>query len=689
MERRADDLLKAFYSKYILVLEIDLENDTLTQLYKNNDVDNDQENLFERYSRFNDWYCDERVEADCRADRKQKGTLEYIRDQLFRHDYYETVYTVDTAKWRKSTFISTQRSSDGQCVKALLCFEEESNYRAIKLKRLEMENCEYTQLISALAVKEFILYSWDVSDDTYVCIWRNPKTGERFDKYQIEGYGFSDHMMQLIVREVYDQDQEPLLRIMNRDLIKKELCDRADFSVNFRAKTEDGARFCRARFIKYGTADEVKKILVAVSDADERVREEMQRRSIVEDALLEARHVNEAKNMFLSNMSHDIRTPLNAVVGYASLAMADIDQEDKLKDYLNNILVSSRQLVRLVNDVLDLVRIESGRIMIEENAEDIKQIVEELREIIRPQVESKKLKFVLDEYSIRDTKIYCDKLRFIQIMLNLLKNAVNYTPEGGTVTFEITQRDYAPKGYVAYKFLISDTGVGMSEEFQSRVFEPFERESNSTKSGIFGTGLGLTIVRQLVQMMGGTVSFKSVEGEGTTFLVFLEFAIQEEDGTRAEYKASEQTINDEHLAEESAKELKHLEFEDKRFLVVEDNDINREILKEIMRRLGAEVDDVSDGNQAVDRIRCADPGYYDCVLMDVQMPVMDGCEATRKIRQLPDEKRASTAIIGVSANTFKEDRKKANEAGMDGYVAKPINLSELKKIIIDVIEHDS
>ncbi len=523
----------------------------------------------------------------------------------------------------------------------------------------------------------------------------------------------------------------------------------------------------------------------------------------LQDALAAAQHANRAKTTFLNNMSHDIRTPMNAIIGFTSLAAAHIDNKEQVKDYLTKIATSSNHLLSLINDVLDMSRIESGKVKIEEKESSLPEILHDLKTIVQADIMSKQLDFYIDTVDVVNEHVLCDKLRLNQILLNLLSNAMKFTKPGGMVSVRILQKRNAPEGYADYEFQVKDTGVGMSPEFLKHVFDPFERERTSTVRGIQGTGLGMAITKNIVDMMGGTVSVDSEVGKGTTFTVSLQFKtcsgsvkqetipqlrglralVADDDfntcssvtkmlaaiGMRPDWTTSgkeavlrvklagEQedkyavyiidwlmpdmngievvrriraligeetpiivlTAYDWSDIEEEARkagvtafcfkpiflsELKEIlespftvknkeealqetfSFHGKEILLVENNELNQEIAVEILKEVGFDVDVANDGVVAVERMREAKPGRYELILMDIQMPVMDGYEATRQIRALENPDVAGIPIIAMTANAFDEDKKAALEAGMNGHIAKPIDVSKLLELLWKIVK---
>ena len=402
----------------------------------------------------------------------------------------------------------------------------------------------------------------------------------------------------------------------------------------------------------------------------ERAEKELQQKEMLQDALKRAKQATMARTVFLRNMSHDIRTPLNAVIGFTELAHKE-ENMDHIKDYLSKINLSGNHLLEIVNEVLEISRIESGQTKLEEKVWDLKEIVKEVEVIITEQAKEKRQAFHVDIEEIKDSYIYCDKLRIKEILLNLLGNSVKFTNEEGKISLTIRQKHYDAEGFGCYQMIVQDNGCGMSQEFIDKIFEPFEREYTSTDSGIEGTGLGMPIVKHFVDMMNGTIRILSKENEGTKIIVEFKFCLANQDMKQEEN-------------ENLSKDPYH--FKEKRLMLVEDNELNREITEEVLKEAGFQVDSVENGKEAIKQLTAEPVGYYDLILMDIQMPVMDGYEATRQIRNLEDQKYAAIPIIALSANAFEEDKESSYMAGMNEHLAKPMDVNKLMKILKHVLK---
>ena len=411
-------------------------------------------------------------------------------------------------------------------------------------------------------------------------------------------------------------------------------------------------------------ADELEAVNAQLREAYAR---ELEHRTMLRNALSEAEAANVAKNTFLSNMSHDIRTPLNAVVGYASLISAHGGEAERVRAYSDKVLAASEQLLDVVNETLEISRMEAGHVQLAEAECSLSELVMQVRMDMVDLADRADVTLACDIGPLAHDRVLVDAVRLSHVLTQLVDNAIKYSPAGSTVRISVAENAGAPQGFASFRFVVADKGVGMEPAFMERMFMPFERESNTTASGVQGTGLGLTIVRNVLDLMEGELAVESAPGEGSTFTVDITFRQAPAD-VAAEVPRPSRGRGPVH-----------------RILLVEDNELNREIACCLLDDAGYAVDTAENGEVAVGMIEEADACAYDLVLMDIQMPVMDGYAATRAIRALPDPLRASLPIIAVSANAFSEDRKRSLECGMDAHLPKPLDVHRLQSLIEKVV----
>lgn len=667
----------------------------------------------------------------------------------------------------------------------------------LQAKRNERRQMELVQALSL----DFTLVCF-VEPDTGMLV--PVRTGRReLDNIFETRISLQESMEQYINKWVYEEDRETLRHAVSLDTLKEELSGKQVYSVNYRKQQDDQIIYFQMKAVSTSTEDGSQGIVLGFRSVDAEIRREMEQNTLLENALSQANHASKAKTVFLSNMSHDIRTPMNAIVGFTNLAITHINQTDLVAEYLKKIQTSGNHLLSLINDILDMSHIESGKIHLEEKLCSLPEILHGLRNILQADIHAKQLELHIDTVDVVDEEIYCDKLRLNQVLLNLLSNAVKYTGAGGNVSMRITEKAGAPAGYANYVFTIKDTGIGMSPEFVARIFEPFERERNSTISKIQGTGLGMAITKNIVDMMNGSISVTSEQGVGSEFTVSFTFRLHEEKkesmilpelksckalvvdddfntcdsvsymlgqiGMQAEWTLSgKEAVLRSHQAvmrgidysvyivdwllpdmngvevtrrirketgenvpiiiltaydwsdiETEAKEAgvtafcnkplflselssclqsvlrpkspepetaeKEMPLRDiRRILLAEDVEMNQELAVAILENAGFAVDVADNGQIALEKLKKSEPGDYQAILMDIQMPVMDGYEATKRIRKLENRELASIPIIAMTANAFTEDREEALKCGMNSHIAKPIDVQLLFKTLDDV-----
>lgn len=470
-------------------------------------------------------------------------------------------------------------------------------------------------------------------------------------------YPYEATCRQYISERVHPDDRQMMRDAMRIERVLQELSDKTEYVSTYKTLVDGEKHYYQ---FKYMRLENTKHIVAGFQNIDALIAKEREVQETLASALKAEERSNRAKTMFLNSMSHDIRTPLNAIIGYTTLASAHVEDTEMIRRYLSRIATAGNHLLSLVNDVLDMSHIESGNIQLDELPVCIPDVVDELQLILQTSISERQLQLIVDMNEIVHQYVYTDKLRLNQVLMNILSNAVKFTKPGGSIFFKVKELPETKDGWVNYRFRISDTGIGMSEEFVNHVFETFSREQTSTVSGIQGSGLGMAIAKNIVDLLGGTIQVRSKSGKGTEFVVSLQFR-----------------ICDSPVEMENSIENIKTDFTGKKLLLVEDNELNREIAVEILSEAGFEIDIAEDGNIAVEKMHHALPGQYDLILMDIQMPLMDGYEATRQIREFADPRIANIPIIAMTANAFEEDRQKALRAGMDGHIAKPIDIPKM------------
>ena len=543
----------------------------------------------------------------------------------------------------------------------LLIYREHQN-----LKLLESENtCEKQMLIESNSEVKTIILGIDPRKDTYKVLSTAP------DEKRLQSVAEA-RFSQLAAMIANDIDEEYQGEYKKRFSIEKfrEIAQQQHKNeyYEFRARRNGAMHWIGAEAVAVHVANQDSMIVYSERIIDEAKKEEAENRQVLQNALDMAEQANHAKTTFLNSMSHDIRTPMNAIIGFTSLAMDRIDDREQVMDYLQKISTSGNHLLSLINDILDMSRIESGSMKMEEVQVHLPEVLQELKTIVQPDMDAKEMNFSIDTTGIADENVMCDKLHFNQIMLNLLSNAIKYTPVGGTISVEVIQKSAVTADYGCYECHVKDNGMGMSEEFQKHIFEPFSREQTRTISGIQGTGLGMAITRNIVKMLGGAISVASKPGQGTEFVVSLQFRICRE-------------LNRSTVPAKTSEEETEISLKGRKVLLAEDNELNREIVTAILEDAGIKVTSVKNGIEAVEAAAKAEPGEYDWILMDIQMPLMDGYTATREIRTLKDIRIADIPIIALTANAFDSDKQKALKTGMNGFVAKPVSPEKLLKMM--------
>lgn len=538
-------------------------------------------------------------------------------------------------------------------------------------KLINQEYLRRLEVIEGLSVNyESILYV-NLDSDKVLPYRVSGRIEEQFrDNLQADGFLSYDNFY--IDTWVHPDDRETFTRVTRPEYIREKLSGNKTYYINYRIMFEGEIQYLQLRIVNVGNQKRISQVVMGYRRVDEEIRREMEQKQMLEEALNNRNLAIIARNTFLSNMSHDMRTPLNAISGYTMLARKHLDKAEEVREYLDKIEESGRQLLDLIEKVLELSWMESRDIHITETECNLRSVMQDVYESMLPLAAEKHIRITLDTDEIRHADVRGDQEKLAQLLTYLMRNAVSYTENGGKVELTAKEVKRLPNDYVLCQFIVKDTGIGISSDFQKRIFDPFERENNTTVSGVHGTGLGLTIARDIVEMMGGTIDLESALGKGSMFTVTLSFGIQERLSAGAEEEGNvlSQLLN-------------------MRILLAEDNEINMEIETEILTGLGFYIDQAKDGRIALEKVCNSEAGYYDMILMDIQMPVLDGWQAAKQIRMLPDPERAHIPIIALSANAFESDKRKSIESGMDEHLTKPIDIPLLLRTMARIIRMHS
>ena len=667
VRKRNTDIIEILASEYTSVYYIDLTTDELDPYTMNEETETEFGTVFRSGIKYSDafkMYVDTLVYDEDKAMMLKAGSIYNILDEL--HD--------------KKTFVTTYRSdNEGDpryCEMKFVKVGEDDNPQAVALGfsviddvyRKDLADKQREEFINGLADDYEAVFHVDFELNTIETVRmsdaylkRNPSLEQ---KMSYPAY------VDAVSANIVTEDKASFIEALSHENVNREFKKEDAFFHNYRIERDGNITYYQLKIIHTGKWETDKNFLIGVHNMDELTRAQVEQEEILEEAREEAESANRAKSTFLFNMSHDIRTPMNAIIGFNNMAIKNIDNREKLLDCLGKVDLSSQHLLSIINDVLDMARIESGKVTIEEERVIITEAATGLSAIVNQSVKDKNITFNVDFSKVQHNCVFADKLRVNRVLMNVANNAVKYTDDGGTITYKIIETKSYKPGYASYEFIVEDTGIGMSEEFLEHIYEAFTRESTSTISGIQGTGLGMAITKELVELMKGKIKIDSKLGEGTKVSIHFDFRIADESFVESK----------------SIEDLSSL-LTDKYVLLVEDNELNREIAKDILEDMKMVVDTAEDGIFAVEKIvdltKDESKRRYDFVLMDIQMPKMDGYKATTEIRNIDNKYAKSVPIIAMTANAFAEDKQKAIESGMNDHLAKPINIDDLVSKLVD------
>lgn len=542
-------------------------------------------------------------------------------------------------------------------------------YDVTKSMQQEAEKQENFRRVMNLSDDFDAIYDVDLDTGKYAVFKRN----ENKTEYLVDNIEQTKNYYQLnnlaIKNTVYTEDQQMMRDNLSKENLLNYFKKENAMTLEYRVYDHNDASkilWFKMRLVRVGDWTDRRKIIVGVINNNENWHKEKEFQEKLQDALSKAQSANRAKTTFLNNMSHDIRTPMNAILGFTSIASKHLDDSKQVGECLEKITESSDHLLSLINDVLDMSYIESGKMSLNIHDEKISEMVETLENIAKPDAQMKEIDFKIHMENITNNVIVCDKLRLKQVLLNIISNAIKYTKFGGYVDFSVTQLPNEKANFGKYEFRVKDNGIGMSKEYQKILFDPFTREKSGVASEVKGSGLGMAITKKIVDMMGGTIEVQSELGKGSEFVVVFDFPV-----------VSELTLEN----DTNEKKEEKIDLSGMKVLLVDDNDFNREIASIILTDEKINVTEAVNGKEAFDKIQKSKKGDFDLVLMDVQMPILNGYESTKLIRALENKDVSDIPIIAMTANAFEEDKKAALNCGMNDHIAKPIDIGKLKTVL--------
>lgn len=659
-ERRSNEVISAISKIYWVIYLVDLEKDTC-----------------ERIASVGEGYQASR--KVCAASQAFEDILRYIvseeywdhmRDfvdtrtlvtRLSQEDTITTTYRARTGEWRQARFIVKTRDEKGRA-KDLL-------YMVNPIDRAKQKEMQYQAVMNALGQDFSVIFLTDLRQDTIEMIrgMEDTHIGLRLEDVH---YRYSGWIRYACEHLVCEENREEMAFLLSPAHLEAELLLHKTYSVRCHVHPNPaGHEYFEVRAVLFQQDENHFEVIMGYRALDQMIREERKNQQRLEEALHQVELANEAKSAFLFNMSHDIRTPMNAILGFSHLLRMHKEEPEKILDYTEKIEKSGEYLLSLINNVLELSRIESGKSQLDETIIDTKELNDAVCYLFENQMKAKQISFTR---TLRTTHrfIYADKVKLQEILLNLLSNACKYTPPGGKVSFDVCSAPSQEEGVELFTSTIRDNGIGMTKEFLAHIFEAFTRARSSTESRQPGFGLGMGIAKKLTELMGGTITVESEPGKGTTFTVRVPHRIA---------KCPEK----EFYAEQSV--LPDTVLQGRRILLAEDNDLNAEIAEELLKDAGLLVERARDGIECLAMLEKRKPHWYDLILMDIQMPNMDGYKATTIIRRLEDPRLSKIPIIAMTANAFAEDKAKAAAFGMNAHVAKPFDIRVLKRVMADVL----
>lgn len=659
-ERQSNEVISAISKIYWSIYLIDLEKDTCERIAAVGEGYQASGKVYAASRAFDDLWKDI-VSEEYHGSMRAFVDTRTLAMRLSQEDTITTAYRARTGEWRQARFIVKTRDEKGRA-KDLL-------YMVNPIDRAKQKEMQNQAVMNALGQDFSVIFLTDLRQDTIELI-RGMEDTHVGRKLEDVHYRYSEWIRYACEHLVHEADREEMAVLLSPSRLEEELLRHKMYSVRCHVRPNPaGNEYFEVRAVLSQQDEDHFEVIIGHRALDQIIHEERKKQQQLEEALRQVELANKAKSTFLFNMSHDIRTPMNAILGFSHLLRMYKDKPERILDYTEKIEKSGEFLLSLINNVLELARIESGKSGIEESIIDMKELYESVGCLFENQMRDRQISFTR---TLRTTHrfIYADKVKLQEILLNLLSNACKYTPPGGKVSFDVCSAPSQEEGVEFFTSTIRDNGIGMTKEFLAHIFEAFTRARSSTESRQPGFGLGMGIAKKLTELMGGTITVESEPGKGTTFTVSIPHRIAR--GPQEEFYAEQSVQPDTVL-------------QGRRILLAEDNDLNAEIAEELLKDAGLLVERARDGIECLAMLEKRKPHWYDLILMDIQMPNMDGYKATTIIRHLEDPRLSKIPIIAMTANAFAEDKAKAIALGMNAHVAKPFDIRALKRVMADVL----
>ena len=670
-KKKSLEMIDVIASEFDSVFYVDTDTGFITPYAMNNDVDYGFSEVFSSDVHFSDAlknFIEKFVFEDDRKNVLEKGTYDNILSAL--KETKSITFTFrgvvnGEARYYQIRFVKVGNESEAPSAFVFGLIDKDDEIK--KQKAEEMEKEQYNAVVKALSSEYANIYFVQLDSNTFIPYSSSERVSDTVGIEAFSNIPFDVGAKTFVSSIVCNEDKERMLKVIETPYIKEQLKDKQYYTEIYKNEVSE---YCEMKCVRVDEKESVSTVVLGFANKDDEIRDRMKQAQMLREALEKAEAANKSKTDFLFNMSHDIRTPMNAIMGFNKMAIRDIDSKEKVLDYLSKTQKSGDILLSLINDILDMSRIESGKVQLNEESFAVENIFTDIAPMMYELAKPKNIKVSFSFGEIKNKYILCDIMRTQRILVNIISNGVKYSKNEGYVKVNCSEIESEDSEKARYKFIIEDNGIGMSKEFQKHLFEHFSREENSTTSGIQGTGLGLALCKSLTEIMGGEITAESEQGVGSTFTVIIPFKKQEENAATAE--------------ENGNSDISDFELKGKRILLVEDNLLNREIACDILDEYGAIVEEAENGQIAVDMVKGNDDNYYDLILMDIQMPIMNGYEAATQIREFVPDRHIP--IIALSANAFAEDKQKSLAAGMDDHIAKPINIDKLIAAIANVIK---